>query len=59
MRARWGQGLSDAETTLHASPWLTPTPPGIGARAVDVLHDILVAKLGATPLTEAERLAVS
>jgi NTE family protein len=38
MRARWGQGLSDARTTLVASPWLAPMPPEIGARTFDVLE---------------------
>jgi NTE family protein len=39
MRTRWAQGLSDAQTTLLASPWLAPMPPGIGARTFDVLKD--------------------
>ena len=40
MRTRWEQGLSDARTTLLASPWLAPMPPGIGARTFDVLKDV-------------------
>ena len=40
MRARWEQGLSDARTTLLASPWLAPMPPEVGARTFDVLKDI-------------------
>ena len=40
MRARWQQGLSDARTTLLASPWLAPMPPEVGARTFDVLKDV-------------------
>ena len=40
MRARWQQGLSDARTTLLASPWLAPMPPEVGARTFDVLKDL-------------------
>ena len=42
MEARWQQGLSDARSTLHASPWLAPMPRDIGVRVFDVIHDILV-----------------
>jgi NTE family protein len=42
MEARWRQGLSDARTTLHASPWLAPMPRELGVRVFDVIHDILV-----------------
>ena len=41
MRTRWAQGLSDAQTTLLASPWLAPMPPEVGARTFDVLKDVL------------------
>jgi len=40
MRRRWDQGLSDAQTTLLASPWLAPMPPEVGARTFDVLKDL-------------------
>ena len=40
MRTRWAQGLSDAQTTLLASPWLVPMPPEVGARTFDVLKDV-------------------
>ncbi|HEV2545938.1 MAG TPA: patatin-like phospholipase family protein [Stellaceae bacterium] len=40
MRIRWAQGLSDAQTTLLAAPWLTPMPPEVGARTFDVLEDL-------------------
>ena len=40
MRLRWAQGLSDAQTTLLASPWLAPMPPEVGARTFDVLKDV-------------------
>jgi len=43
MRTRWAQGLSDAQTTLLASPWLAPMPPEVGARTFDVLKDIRAA----------------
>jgi NTE family protein len=43
MQARWQQGLSDAQTTLEASPWLAPMPQELGVRVFDVMHDILVA----------------
>ncbi|MGC2076926.1 MAG: DUF3734 domain-containing protein [Xanthobacteraceae bacterium] len=42
METRWQQGLSDARTTLHASPWLAPMPKELGVRVFDVIHDILV-----------------
>src|ERR1700719_1295802 len=40
MRTRWAQGVSDAQTTLLASPWLAPMPPEVGARTFDVLNDV-------------------
>jgi NTE family protein len=40
MRARWQQGLSDARTTLLASPWLAPMPLEVGARTFDVLKEL-------------------
>jgi NTE family protein len=42
MEARWQQGLSDARTTLHASPWLAPMPNDRGVRVFDVMHDVLL-----------------
>src|SRR4030095_7560425 len=36
MRMRWAQGLSDAQATLLASPWLAPMPREVGARTFDV-----------------------
>ena len=47
MLARWQEGLRDAQTTLEAAPWLAPVPKNVGARVFDVMHDILVAELGA------------
>ncbi len=44
MEARWQQGLSDARTTLHASPWLAPMPKELGVRVFDVMHDILTGQ---------------
>ena len=44
MEARWQHGLSDARTTLHASPWLAPMPRELGVRVFDVIHDILVGR---------------
>lgn len=60
MQARWAQGLSDAQTTLMASPWLAPMPPDVGARTFDVL-DLSAATRsshpasGATPVNEVTR----
>lgn len=42
MEARWQQGLSDAQTTLHAAPWLAPMPRELGVRVFDVIHELLV-----------------
>jgi NTE family protein len=42
MEERWQQGLSDARTTLRASPWLAPMPKELGVRVFDVIHEILV-----------------
>ena len=44
MEARWQAGLSDARTTLLASPWLAPTPKDLGVRVFDVMHDILIRR---------------
>ncbi|HEV3185490.1 MAG TPA: patatin-like phospholipase family protein [Xanthobacteraceae bacterium] len=44
MELRWQQGLSDARTTLGASPWLAPMPHDLGVRVFDVMHDILSGK---------------
>jgi NTE family protein len=49
MEARWQQGLSDARTTLHASPWLAPMPRELGVRVFDVIHDILVGRRKPAP----------
>jgi NTE family protein len=40
MRTRWAQGLSDAQATLLASPWLAPMPSEVGARTFDLLKDV-------------------
>jgi NTE family protein len=37
METRWAQGLSDAQETIMAAPWLEPMPPELGARTFDVL----------------------
>jgi NTE family protein len=36
MDVRWQQGISNARTALHASPWLAPTPKELGVRVFDV-----------------------
>jgi NTE family protein len=36
MVKRWQQGISDARTILHASPWLAPMPKELGVRVFDV-----------------------
>ena len=46
MNARWAQGISDARTTLAASPWLAPMPKEVGVRVFDVIHEILVNARG-------------
>jgi NTE family protein len=43
MQARWQQGLSDARTSLDASPWLAPMPKELGVGVFDVMHEILVS----------------
>jgi NTE family protein len=42
MKTRWEQGLTDAHTALHASPWLAPMPKELGVRVFDVMHEILM-----------------
>jgi hypothetical protein len=37
MKMRWQQGISDARTALHASPWLDPMPQELGVRVFDVM----------------------
>lgn len=44
MITRWEQGISDANVTLRASPWLAPKPSEVGVRVFDVMHDTLVEK---------------
>ena len=44
MEARWQAGLTDARTTLLASPWLAPAPKDLGVRVFDVMHDILIRR---------------
>jgi NTE family protein len=36
MEKRWQQGILDARTVLHASPWLAPMPKELGVRVFDV-----------------------
>jgi NTE family protein len=38
MELRWQQGISDARTALHASPWLAPTPKELGVRVFDMMR---------------------
>jgi NTE family protein len=49
MNARWTQGMSDAATTLRASPWLASRPREVGVRVFDVMHDVLVEKFQQEP----------
>jgi NTE family protein len=37
MEVRWQQGISNARTALHASPWLAPTPRELGVCVFDVM----------------------
>ncbi len=46
MEARWQQGAADAAETLKASPWLAPIPKEVSVRIFDVMHDLLLEKLG-------------
>jgi NTE family protein len=46
MEARWQQGISDARTILHASPWLAPMPKELGVRVFDGMQQTPVADLG-------------
>lgn len=46
MNVRWKQGRGDAEATLAAAPWMAPKPRETGVRVFDVMHDILIEKLG-------------
>jgi NTE family protein len=39
MEKRWQQGISDARTVLHESPWLAPLPKELGVRVFDVSRD--------------------
>lgn len=47
LHARWAQGKADAETTLHAAPWLAAAGGKNGVRVFDVVHDLLVAAAAA------------
>jgi NTE family protein len=58
MEARWQAGLSDARTTLLASPWLAPIAKDVGVRVFDVMHDILVRHHHA-PASEARVIPMS
>ena len=49
MLARWQEGLTDARTTLEASPWLAPVTRDIGVRVFDVMHDRLVRHAKPSP----------
>ena len=44
MTARWNQGKADATVTLAAAPWLDPSPPEVGVRIFDVVHDMLMSR---------------
>lgn len=40
MTTRWRQGKADATVTLAAAPWLDPSPPEVGVRVFDVIHNM-------------------
>jgi NTE family protein len=46
MEARWRRGLSDAHSTLQASPWLAPKRREIGVRVFDAIDDMLERDAG-------------
>ena len=50
MEARWQAGVTDAQTTLRAAPWLVPADRDVGVRVFDVMHDKLVRRVGPTPV---------
>ncbi|MDB5481703.1 MAG: Patatin [Caulobacteraceae bacterium] len=52
MLRRWAQGLADAEATLATAPWRAPMPPEVGARAFDVLADLVS---GASAMAASQR----
>jgi NTE family protein len=42
MTTHWRQGKADATVTLAAATWLDPSPPEVGVRVFDVVHDMLM-----------------
>jgi NTE family protein len=44
MLARWEEGLTDARTTLVASPWLAAAARDVGVRVFDVMHEKLLQR---------------
>ena len=53
METRWAQGLSDAQETISAAPWLEPMPPELGARTFDVRAKGPMADSSKNSLTKA------
>ena len=52
MTTRWGQGKADTMVTLAAAPWLDPSPPEVGVRVFDVVHDMLISRQSSHPSGE-------
>ena len=52
MTTRWGQGKADTMVTLAAAPWLDPSPPEVGVRVFDVVHDMLISRQRSHPSGE-------
>jgi NTE family protein len=44
MTTRWTQGKADATATLAAAPWLDASPPEVGVRVFDVVHEMLKSR---------------
>jgi NTE family protein len=53
MEYRWAQGLSDAEETLMAAPWLEPMSPEVGARTFDLRTTIPIGDAQKNSLNKA------
>jgi NTE family protein len=53
MEKRWAQGLSDAEETLMAAPWLEPMSPEVGARTFDLRTTIPIGDARKNSLNKA------
>ena len=51
-RTLWWDTIHDATVTLAAAPWLDPSPPEVGVRVFDVVHDKLMSRQTKHPSCE-------